>query len=223
MTTILKITRFGEGAFHLDEENRKIEKIEILNADALETNFPGATKEDFTYDKLELIMKLYTKLSKHHTMSDVIDKIIEKGFFYPLRPALRIEAERLFSRKDGKAELFMSVIGFGFKPSVAYLNIYNMELSWIQSMDKDHEIFRQLSNVEEFDYSFINDILVIPDPVPVGREEWNRKVGINGLEIECRGNFLVFFNFKSVKEGVILADSLTLPQFELLKSSIRLM
>jgi hypothetical protein len=35
----------------------------------------------------------------------------------------------------------MSVIGFGFKPSVAYLNVDDMELSWIQSMDKEHDIF----------------------------------------------------------------------------------
>ncbi len=115
----------------------------------------------------------------------------------------------------------MSLIGFGFKPSIACLTIEEMELTWIHRMDKEHDIFQQLSSVDGFDYYFINDILVIPDPMPVAREKWNRKIGINGLEIECRGSFLVFFNFNEVKEGVIFADSLTLPQFEFLKSSIR--
>ncbi|WP_010170785.1 hypothetical protein [Bacillus coahuilensis] len=115
----------------------------------------------------------------------------------------------------------MSVIGFGFKPSVACLTIEKMELTWIHRMDKEHNIFQQLSSVYGFDYSFINDILVIPDPVPVAREKWNRKIGINDLKIECRGNFLVFLNFNEVKEGVIFANSLKLPQFEFLKSSIR--
>lgn len=115
----------------------------------------------------------------------------------------------------------MSVIGFDFKPSVACLTFEKMELTWIHRMDKEHNIFQQLSSVDGFDYSFINDILVISDPVPVAREKWNRKIGINDLELECRGNFLVFFNFNEVKKGVIFADSLKFPQFEFLKSSIR--
>lgn len=115
----------------------------------------------------------------------------------------------------------MSVIGFDFKPSVACLTIEDMELTWIHSIAKEHNIFRKFSSVDGFDYNFTNDILVIPDPVPVAREKWNRKVGINDLEIECRGNFLAFFNFNEVKEGIIFADSLTLPQFEFLKRSIR--
>jgi len=115
----------------------------------------------------------------------------------------------------------MSVILFGLKPSVGYLNIENMELTWIHKMEKEHEIFQQLSSVEGFDYSFINDILVIPDPVPVARVNWNKKIGINKLEVECPGSFLAFFNFHEVKEGVIFANSLTLPQFEFLKKRIR--
>lgn len=115
----------------------------------------------------------------------------------------------------------MSVIGFEYKPSVACLNIEKMMLTWIHRMDKEHDIFHQLSSVDNFDYNFINDILVIPDPLPIAREKWNRKIGINDLEIECRGNFLVFFNFNEVKEGFIFADSLKFPQFKFLKSNIR--
>lgn len=117
--------------------------------------------------------------------------------------------------------MFISIIGFDIKPSVAYLTIVDMKLSWIHRMDKEHDIFQRLSSVDGFDYYFTNDILVIPDPVPVAREQWNRKIGINRLKIECRGSFLIFFHFNEVSEGIILADSLTLPQFEFLKSSIR--
>lgn len=115
----------------------------------------------------------------------------------------------------------MTAIGFGFKPSIACLTIEDMELTWIHKIDKGHDIFQQFSSVEGFDYYFINDILVIPDPVPSARVTWHRKIGINDLEIECRGSFLVFFNFNEVKEGIIFADSLTLPQFVFLKSNIR--
>ena len=115
----------------------------------------------------------------------------------------------------------MSVIGFDFLPSLACLTIEGMALNWIHSMDKEHDFFRQLSSVNGFDYYFINDILIIPDPLPVARERWNRKLGINNLIIEFRGSFIVFFSFNEVKKDFLLAGSLSLPQFEFLKSSIR--
>lgn len=121
-----------------------------------------------------------------------------------------------------KGRMIMSSIGFSYKPSIAYLSIENMELSWIQELDKEHAIFQQLSSVDAFDYYFIQDILVIPDPIPVVRNNWNRNINIIKLEIECNGSFLVFFKFNEVKDGIILANSLTLPQYEFLKNSIRL-
>lgn len=92
----MKIGKF-DGVFHLDEKNRKIHKVEVFNADSLETNFPGSTKEDFNYLKLESIMKYYMDLENEETLTltDVIDKIIDEGFFFGLRPSLRIEVERV--------------------------------------------------------------------------------------------------------------------------------
>ncbi|QAA23526.1 hypothetical protein [Sporolactobacillus terrae] len=115
----------------------------------------------------------------------------------------------------------MAVIGFDFKPSAACLVLENMELVWLHRMDDEHEFFQQLSRVDAFDYFFIDNILVIPDPVPVAREKWNRKIGISNLELECEGKFIVFLNFRKVKKGFIFADSLKLPQFQFLKGNIR--
>ncbi|QTB26594.1 hypothetical protein [Lysinibacillus sphaericus] len=115
----------------------------------------------------------------------------------------------------------MSAIGFAFKPSVALLSIDDMQLTWLPKIEKEHAIFKQLSKVKEFEFYFINDILVIPDPIPVARENWNRKIGINDLEIECMGSWLVFLSFKELKEEFFFAESLTLPQYEFLKNRIR--
>lgn len=116
----------------------------------------------------------------------------------------------------------MSTIGFSFKPSVALLNLESMELSWIQNIHKDHPIFQQLSSVDSFDYYFLKDVLVIPDPIPVPRYNWNKNVCIDTLEIECKGSFLAFFKFNKVNDDVLIAESLTLPQYEFLKNSIHL-
>lgn len=97
MKTLLKIGRTGDGVFHLDEANRKIQKVEVLNADNLQINFPGSTNKDFNYLKLEKIIKYYLDLDESHTLSDALDQIIEKGFFYPLRPALQVQVERISS------------------------------------------------------------------------------------------------------------------------------
>lgn len=117
----------------------------------------------------------------------------------------------------------MCLIGFSYEPSVAvaYLDDEHLRLKWIHKMDKNHDIFQRLSSVKEFDYCFINDILIIPDPVPVAREKWNRKIGISELKIECKGKFMVFFNCREKKEGFVYADSLSLPQFEFLRSYIQ--
>lgn len=112
----------------------------------------------------------------------------------------------------------MSTIGFSFKPSVGYLILENMELDWIHKMDKNHDIFRRFSSVKDFDYYFIDDILIIPDPARVVR---NKRIFISDLEIECEGNFLVFFNYHNLGEGLIYANSLKLPQFQFLKSCIQ--
>lgn len=115
----------------------------------------------------------------------------------------------------------MSTIGFAYKPSIGLLFIDEMRLTWLTKIEKEHDIFKQLSMLSEFDFYFIKDILVITDPVPVARENWNRKIGIDDLEIECMGSWLAFFSFKELKEEIFLAESLTLPQYEFLKRRIR--
>lgn len=115
----------------------------------------------------------------------------------------------------------MSTLGFSFKPSVAILSVDEMQLTWLPKIEKEHDIFKQLSKVNDFNFYFINDILVIPDPIPVARGNWNKKIGINDLEIECKGSWLAFFSFEESDGEILLADSLTLPQYEFLKNRVR--
>lgn len=116
----------------------------------------------------------------------------------------------------------MAAIGFGFKPSVGFLTFDDMELIWLPKIEKEHAVFQQLEKVDRFDFYFINDILIIPDPIPIARENRNRKIDVDSLEIECNGNWLIFFSFKETKKEILFAESLTLPQYEFLKSRIRL-
>lgn len=96
MITKLIIGNKRDGVFYLDEENRKIMKVDVLDHDNLETNFPGSTKEDFSYFKLEKIMNYYFKLEKDSTtLSQIIKKIEVDGFFFSMRPSLHIHVERL--------------------------------------------------------------------------------------------------------------------------------
>ncbi|GIN71624.1 hypothetical protein J14TS2_20990 [Bacillus sp. J14TS2] len=111
------------------------------------------------------------------------------------------------------------VIGFAHKPSVANLSIETMEFTWIPKMDKSHIIFEQIDNVNGFDYYYYKDILIIPDPIPVSTSNQHKSIIINDLEIECTGSFVVFFHFNLIK-GVIYADSLTFPEYILLKNNI---
>lgn len=103
--------------------------------------------------------------------------------------------------------------------SIGLLEISTSKFSRLENVGKEHAIFEKIK--PPFDWYFYDNILVIPDPVPIAREKWYKKVGINDFGIECRGSFLVFFNFIEVNDGIVLADSLTLPQFEFLKRSIR--
>lgn len=115
----------------------------------------------------------------------------------------------------------MTAIGFSFKPSVGFLSFDDMKLIWLPKIGKEHAIFQQLAKADGFDFYFIRDILIIPDPIPVAKENWNRKIDIDSVEIECSGNWLSFYSFEKTEKGIFLADSLTLPQFEFLKNRIR--
>lgn len=112
-----------------------------------------------------------------------------------------------------------STIAFSHKPSIALLKIDTMELNWITDTKENDMVFNQLSKVDNFDYYYINEILIIPDPIPSPRLNWSKKIIVNTLEIECKGKFLYFFNYNNIN-NVILANSLTFPQFIFLKNNI---
>lgn len=112
-----------------------------------------------------------------------------------------------------------STIAFAYQPSIALLTIDNMSFNWITNTEENNKIFRQLSNVNSFDYYYINQILVIPDPIPSPRLNWSKKVLINNLEIECNGQFLAFFHYSN-NENIIFANSLTFPEYIFLKNNI---
>jgi len=99
MTTILKVGKEARTAsFHLDEKERKILQIEIMDKTALEINFPDATEDSFTYSRLEKIMKYYMgydgNASENVTLTDMLKEIEEDGFFFGLRPGLHLSVER---------------------------------------------------------------------------------------------------------------------------------
>ena len=99
VTTILKVGKEARTAsFYLDEKERKILQIEIFDKMALEINFPGVTEDDFTYAKLESIMKYYMgydgNASKKVTLTDILKEIEEDGFFFGIKPALHLSVER---------------------------------------------------------------------------------------------------------------------------------
>ncbi|MGR3779137.1 hypothetical protein ACT1UG_26465 [Bacillus paramycoides] len=76
--------------------------------------------------------------------------------------------------------------------------------------------------VDGFDYYYINQILVIPDPIPVARVNWNKNIIINDLTVGCVGSFLAFFHF-NLNQDIIYADSLTLPEYVFLQNTLQCM
>lgn len=105
------------------------------------------------------------------------------------------------------------VIGFAFQPSPAILNLNTMELEYLQRIEKNHEVFKNLS--QSFNYAYINDILVIPEQ-RTNKSIRERTLIIKNLELECYGEYVLFFHFEVIND-VIFADSLTLPEFKFLK------
>lgn len=116
-----------------------------------------------------------------------------------------------------------SIIAFGYKPSIGLLKIDTMEFKWLLEIEKNHEIFERISKVADFDYYYMNEILIIPDPLFSFRLNWYRKIFIDDLEIECKGNFLAFFHYKfNNNKDIVFADSLLLTEYIYLKNNIKL-
>ncbi|WP_238907166.1 hypothetical protein [Clostridium sp. YIM B02506] len=112
-----------------------------------------------------------------------------------------------------------STIAFAYQPSISLLTIDTMEFDWITDTKETTKIFEQLSKVNDFEYYYINQILIIPDPIPSPRLNWSKKVIINNLEIDCNGRFLAFFHYNN-NGNTIFANSLTFPEYIFLKDNI---
>lgn len=107
--------------------------------------------------------------------------------------------------------------------SMVLLEIENMKLDWVNNVEKNNKIFDELNygikSTGGFDYYYINQILIIPDPIPSSRLNWNKTIYIDNLEINCKGKYIAFFYYEE-KENFVLVDSLNFPQYRLLKNKI---
>ena len=112
-----------------------------------------------------------------------------------------------------------STIAFTYQPKIALLLLDNMQFDWVNTEETD-KVFKQISKVNNFDYYYINEILIIPDPIP--RINWSKDILINNLEINCKGKFLAFFHYSNIN-NVTLADSLTFPEYIFLKNNIQIL
>jgi len=95
---LLEIGNSYDGVFYINTESKMIEKVEVHNSDNLETNFPGSTEKELNYLKLEKIMQYYMmKYDLTPCGKDLIQimyEIEEVGFFYGLKPSLKISVKR---------------------------------------------------------------------------------------------------------------------------------
>lgn len=110
------------------------------------------------------------------------------------------------------------MIVFSSKNSIGYLDIEKMELTRIDNVDKTHFIYGHIK--PPFDWYFHDAIMIIPDPVPSPRKNWNKTITIADQVIECVGQYIVFYHFKDRDDFFTIASSLTLPEFEYLKSNL---
>ncbi|MCZ0704200.1 hypothetical protein J2T56_002498 [Natronobacillus azotifigens] len=109
------------------------------------------------------------------------------------------------------------IVVFSHKPSVGLLNIDTMELLWLQRVQEKHAIFSRIES--GFDYYYLNDILIIPDPrktIPCLEKAFY----LGDLKVDCEGEYILFFNFKLI-ENIIFAESLSLPSYKFIKDNIR--
>jgi hypothetical protein len=113
-----------------------------------------------------------------------------------------------------------NVIFFASKKSIAYLDVETMELSRIDNVGANHFIFENIK--APFDWFFQDTIMIIPDPVPASRRNWNNVVRIYDQEILCKGKFIIFLHFEKM-EGYDFATSLTLPEYNYIKNGISVM
>ncbi|MGX7196333.1 hypothetical protein [Enterococcus olivae] len=110
------------------------------------------------------------------------------------------------------------MIVFSPKNSIGYFDIENQELIRIDGIEKNHFIYEHIK--PPFDWYFHDDIMIIPDPIPSPRKKWNKTITVANQVIKCTGQYIVFYHFKERNDLFNFASSLTLPEFEYLKSNL---
>lgn len=120
----------------------------------------------------------------------------------------------------------MSDIAFFNRPHIAiiWLDVQNPKLIWNHYVERNADVFNKLDDMmkEGFDYYFINDVLIIPNPVSNSQQlNLVDRVYIDGLHIQAN-TFIAFFHIVQKEEGIIFADSLTLPEFSYLKHNLKI-
>ncbi|MFB6648533.1 hypothetical protein [Bacillus toyonensis] len=119
----------------------------------------------------------------------------------------------------------MATIAFNNKPHIAilWLNKHSPKLIWNNYSERDSTVFTRLDEMvkEGFDFYFINNILILPDPVIKRSKLFD--CTIDGLNIHALGEFIAFFHIaERLENEVIVADSLTFPEFDYLKKNIKM-
>lgn len=122
--------------------------------------------------------------------------------------------------------IYVSMIAFSNNPHIAimWLDVQNPELIWKHSVERNAVVFSKIDEMmkEGFNYYFINDVLIIPEPIANPKQlNFVDGVCINGLHIQAN-TFIAFFHIVQKDEDIILADSLTLPEFNYLKHNLKL-
>lgn len=107
--------------------------------------------------------------------------------------------------------------------SMVLLEIENMKLDWVNNVEKNNKIFDELKyeirSTGGFDYYYINQILIIPDPIPPSRLNCDKTIYIDDLELNCKGKYIAFFHYED-KENFVKVDSLSFPEYIFLKNKI---
>lgn len=98
----------------------------------------------------------------------------------------------------------------------------NRTLKWRQSVCQEDFLFQVIgkaANSSGFDFYFLGDILIIPDPREIKNNFF--EFNLDGISFQTRGEFILFFRIRERKEGIIIADSLTLRQYYFIKNNLR--
>lgn len=104
--------------------------------------------------------------------------------------------------------------------SIGILNVITMDFKRVENVNKHHEIFKRIK--PPFDWYYHDKIMIIPDAIPVPKEEWNKIVNICGQEINCVGKFIYFFHFEIVENNLNFVSSLKLPEYIHIKNGLAL-